>query len=113
MKCDAMGYTHCGREISLHDIGNTFGVHINNGDKPHVWATQFQCNTCKKKDDDIRTGCGDQSDWPKRRREAGLSLGQAARLMNLGTAVYSGLERCRMIAPQAVRDEFERMVGGI
>jgi len=110
VKCDMIGSAHCGREIQGHEIGNQCNAHFNMGNKPHQWRTLYQCVDCKKKEDDIRAGCGPQSGWIERRTEAGLSMGQMARLMNLGTAVYSRLEHCKEIAPRSIHDDFERVL---
>jgi hypothetical protein len=103
---------HCGREIKEAEIGNSCAAHINYGNKPHEWRRMFQCKDCKAKADEIRAGAAGQETWRDRRIDAGLSVGQMARLMNLGTAVYSRLENRREIAPDAVRRDFDQIVSG-
>lgn len=110
--CDMLGEVHCGRELEPAEVANTCAAHINHGDKPHEWRRFHQCKNCKAKSDEIASRCAGQETWRERRIEAGLSQGQMARLMNLGTGVYSSLERCREVAPEAVRQDFERAVRG-
>lgn len=110
--CNMIASTHCGCEITTDNLGTQSVAHFNMGNKPHQWRTLYQCKACRQKDLDIQAGCGDQKDWMRRRIESGLSAGQMARLMNLGTAVYSRLEHCRDIAPESVRADFERVLAG-
>ncbi len=110
--CNMIGSIHCGCAINTENLGNQSTAHLNMGNKPHQWRTLYQCKECKQKEDDIRAGCGPQEGWRERRISAGLSQGQAARLMSLGTAAYSQLEHCKMVAPDAVRADFDRMVSG-
>ena len=75
--------------------GKTGPVHVNMGDKPHVWLDSMPCSTCDgtgkitaDKAEAIALGAA----LKKRRVALGLSLYEYAPRVNLTPAQLSGLE---------------------
>lgn len=110
MTCNWLGGTHCNRDItSLDDLGKSGSCHINKGSQLHEWRSLAQCRECYEKDCAVIKQAIGQMDWQRRRLAKDYSLGEAARSLNLGTAVYSQLEHMRMVAPDAIVADFDRL----